>query len=109
MVAGSCAMSRRCFGATGGTLSWRDDAAAALLDAYQRVRPLAPSERRQLLVELRLAAIRFAASRLKDFGLPQTSSVVERRALDPQDYVDRLAIIEGGGDRHVAQLLQRRL
>jgi homoserine kinase type II len=89
-----------------GVLEWRHDVAAALLDAYQRVRPFSRSEVRGFHTELRLAAIRFAASRLKDFGLP--SSAVERRALDPQDYVERLHAIDAAGARHVAALLQRR-
>ncbi len=89
-----------------GVMQWRTDAAAALVDGYQGVRALTPSERRGFHTELRLAAIRFAASRLKDFGLPSTA--VERRPLDPQDYVDRLAIIDGQSARDIAALLQRR-
>jgi homoserine kinase type II len=74
------------------------DVAAALVAGYQRERPLTPSERRGLFVELRIAAIRFAASRLRDFGLPRDDAP-DRRVLDPADFIDRLAFFEGHGER----------
>ena len=73
---------------------------------HQQVRRLRPSEQRGLLGELRLAAIRFAASRMKDFSLPRAEgSVAERRFLDPADFFERLDLIEGLGDRGVRQAL----
>ncbi len=86
----------------GGQLRWREDLAAAFVDAYQRVRRLTPSEERGVFGELRRAAVRFAASRMVDFGLPRPAgSIAERRYLDPADYLDRLDVLEGMGERAV--------
>ncbi len=83
-----------------GVMTLRDDVAAAFVEGYQRVRPLTATERRGLFTELRLAAIRFAASRLRDFGLPRDDAP-ERRVLDPIDFIDRLHVIEGAGEQAI--------
>jgi homoserine kinase type II len=89
-----------------GVMVLRDDVAVALVDGYQRVRRLRPSERRGFFGELRQAAIRFAASRMVDFALPRPAgTVVERRYLDPGDFVARLDLLEGLGERGVRRLL----
>lgn len=46
----------------------------ALLEAYERIRPLSPAERTLLLDEARLAALRFAVGRLLDFELKKPDS-----------------------------------
>jgi homoserine kinase type II len=76
-----------------------DDVAAALVESYQRVRPFAPSERRGLFTELRLAALRFTTSRLRDFETPRKGDVAERRYLDYRDFLSRLHLFEGAGER----------
>jgi homoserine kinase type II len=89
-----------------GVMTLRDDVAVALVDGYQQVRRLRPSERRGFFGELRQAAIRFAASRMVDFALPRpASAVAERRYLDPADFIARLDLIEGLGERGVRRLL----
>ncbi|MDP9898106.1 homoserine kinase [Variovorax ginsengisoli] len=50
--------------------------AAALLDAYQTVRPLEAAERQLLPAMLRAAALRFWISRLWDFHLPREASML---------------------------------
>ncbi len=50
---------------------------AALLDAYQRVRPLQPLERELLPDALRAAALRFWVSRLGDLHLPRDAQLLQ--------------------------------
>jgi homoserine kinase type II len=57
-----------------------DDRAAALVAAYERVRPLTGSERRLLPALLRAAALRFWLSRLDDLHSPR-----DARLLEPHD------------------------
>lgn len=95
-----------CFRRQDGHMRLREDVAAALVDGYQGVRRLRPSERRGLFGELRLAAVRFAASRMRDFALPRPAgSVAERRFLDPADFLERLDLLEGLGERGTARAL----
>ncbi len=93
-----------CFRRQGDAMTLRDDVATALVDGYQRERPLTPSERRGFHGELLLASLRFAASRLRDFGLPRDDTV-ERRFLDPADYVDRFEVLAGIGERRLRSML----
>jgi homoserine kinase type II len=90
-----------------GVMTLREDVAQALVDGYQRVRRLRPSERRGFFGELRLAAVRFAASRMVDFALPRSAaSTAERRYLDPADFIARLDLLEGHGDRGLRRRLE---
>lgn len=59
----------------------------ALMRGYQSVRPLTDTERRGLHVECRLAALRFAISRYRDFGEPPDSmaNVVQLPATQSDD------------------------
>ena len=85
---------------------FRADVAAALVAGYQRRRQLDPAERRGLFQELRLASIRFATSRLRDFAVPRDGPQPERRVLDPADFVQRLQWLEGQGERAVLRALE---
>jgi homoserine kinase type II len=42
---------------------------AAMVDGYARVRPLEPRERRGLVVETKLAALRFTVTRITDYAM----------------------------------------
>ena len=65
--------------------------ARGLVAGYQAVRPFRPSERRGFFVEAQLAAIRFTASRVRDFEVPRpTSQPAERTYLDYRDFLARL-------------------
>jgi homoserine kinase type II len=86
-----------CFQRRDGAMVLLDDVAAALTDAYRRVRPLRDSERRGFFTELRLACLRFTASRLRDFETPRHGAA-DRRYLDYRDFLDRLRCVEGDGD-----------
>jgi homoserine kinase type II len=57
---------------------------AAMLDAYQAVRPLQAAERQLLNPMLRAAALRFWISRLWDFHLPREASMLQ--AHDPNHF-----------------------
>ena len=58
--------------------------AAALLEAYQTVRPLGAAERHLLPAMLRAAALRFWISRLWDFHLPREASMLKPH--DPRHF-----------------------
>lgn len=85
-------------------MSLREDVAAALVEGYVKVRPLRDSERRGLFTELRLAAVRFTASRIRDFEAPGKQGG-DRRYLDYRDFLARLDVIEGRGERSLRQAL----
>jgi homoserine kinase type II len=70
--------------------------AAALLEAYQSVRPLGAAERHLLPAMLRAAALRFWISRLWDFHLPREASMLKPH--DPRHFERVL--------RHRARALQ---
>ena len=89
----------------GEQMVFRPDVAAALVAGYQRRRRLAPVDKRGLFQELRLASIRFATSRLRDFAVPRAGPQPERRVLDPADFVQRLQWLEGQGERAVRRAL----
>ncbi len=88
----------------GDAMILHDDAAAALVDGYQRVRPFSPSEKRGFFTELRVAAARFTASRIRDFEVPR-ATVGERRYLDHRDFLARLDVVEGRGEGALRQVL----
>jgi homoserine kinase type II len=59
------------------TGKWRTELLLAFLSAYEKVRPLEPSERRMLNPMLRAAAFRFWLSRLWDFYLPRQATLLQ--------------------------------
>jgi homoserine kinase type II len=59
-------------GAPGGGM--RLDLAAALLDGYQRVRPLTAGDREALVIEVRAAAARFTITRITDVYLARVDN-----------------------------------
>ena len=61
-----------------------DERAAALVAAYERLRPLEPAEHRLLPALLRAAALRFWLSRLWDLHLPRDASLL--KAHDPAHF-----------------------
>ena len=81
------------------------DIAAAMVEGYRRRRALHPSEARGLFTELRLAAIRFTTSRLRDFSVPREGPAPERRILDPNEFRARLSFFDGLGERATLKLL----
>ena len=62
----------------------------ALLRAYEAVRPLEPAERTRLVDEARLAAARFAITRITDVFLPEGVDPELRKRKDFREYVRRL-------------------
>ncbi len=88
----------------GERMKLRADVAAALVDGYASERALQPSEVRGFFNELRFAAVRFTASRIRDFEAPGKQGG-ERRYLDHRDFLQRLDVIEGHGDRGMRALL----
>jgi homoserine kinase type II len=71
-----------------------------LIAGYQSVRRLAPSERRGFFVEAQLAAVRFTASRLRDFEMPRPSrEKAARTHLDYRAFLARLDALQALGER----------
>lgn len=78
----------------------------ALVQGYQSVRPLAASERSGLWSETCLAALRFTASRVRDFELPRPGrDGAARDRLDYRDFLARLDALEAMGRRGFAALV----
>ncbi|MCC7074923.1 MAG: homoserine kinase [Deltaproteobacteria bacterium] len=78
----------------------------ALVQGYREVRPLAPSERRGLYQECLLAALRFTASRARDFELPRPDRAgAARDRLDYRDFLARLEALQALGRRGFAALV----
>ena len=77
----------------------------ALVQGYQGVRPLAPSERRGLYTETMLAALRFTASRARAFEIPRPDRAgASRDRLDYRDFLARLEALQAMGRRGFAAL-----
>ncbi|HEY4223297.1 MAG TPA: homoserine kinase, partial [Myxococcota bacterium] len=90
---------------------WRSDERAydadrcqALVAGYQSVRPLSPTEKRGLFVEAVFAAVRFTASRVRDFEVPRAGAP-ERSYLDYRDFAARLDAIEALGPKPFRRLV----
>ncbi|MBI1948101.1 MAG: homoserine kinase [Deltaproteobacteria bacterium] len=78
----------------------------ALVQGYREVRPLAPSERRGLYLETQLAALRFTASRARDFELPRPEREhATRDRLDYRDFLARLEALQAMRRRGFAALI----
>ena len=76
------------------------DRCKALLAGYQRVRPLHASEKRGMFWVALVGAVRFTASRLRDFEVPRDRDQGAQRAyLDYRDFLRRLEALEGLGDK----------
>ena len=65
-------------------------AADSVLLAYEAVRPLDHSERSRLIDEARLAAARFAITRITDVFLPEGVDPDLRKRKDFREYIRRL-------------------
>jgi homoserine kinase type II len=94
-----------CWQRQGEAMVFRPEVAAALVAGYRCHRPLSSSEVRGLFVELQLAAVRFAASRLRDFAVPRDGPAPQRRVLDPADFVQRLEGLQGAGESSTLKAL----
>lgn len=73
----------------------------ALVAGYQRVRPLAPEERIALFPEARLAAVRFAITRITDIELRRDAAPAGK---DYRRYLARLHALDALGPDDFAQL-----
>jgi homoserine kinase type II len=74
----------------------------ALVAGYQEDRPLAPSDRAELFHQMRLAAIRFAVTRITDFELrPRGAGIFK----DYRRFLARLRRIEALGEAGLLTLL----
>ena len=67
--------------------------ARALLQSYERVRPLGDDERRHLPLLARGAALRFLLTRLYDWAHTPADALVKRK--DPQEYLAKLRFHRG--------------
>ena len=78
-----------------------------LMQGYQSVRPLKPSERRGLFIEVLLAGIRFTTSRLRDFEVPrpENDDGSERRYLDYRDFLARVRTVRAMRTHGVQRLV----
>ncbi|WP_421994268.1 homoserine kinase [Reyranella sp.] len=74
-------------------MSFNATKARALLQGYERARPLEPEERRQLPLLARGAALRFLLTRLYDWVHTPEGALVKRK--DPREYLDRLRFHRG--------------
>ncbi len=88
------------------------DSARALVDAYQSVRRLRDSERRGFFVEVLFAAVRFTASRVRDFEVPagaggraKNVGDAERTVLDYRDFLRRLDALESMGESRLRKMV----
>lgn len=72
-------------------------AQAALLTAYEAERPLTAEERQRLPAEVRLAAARFAITRITDVFLPADVDPGLRQRKDYREYLARLAFWQAAG------------
>jgi homoserine kinase type II len=96
-----CAWS---FARHGETMALVDDTATALVQGYQEVRAFSSTEKRGFFSELLLACVRFTTSRIRDFEVPRPGSA-ERRHLDYRDFLARLDVVEGRGERSLRATL----
>ena len=74
--------------------SFNITAAKALLNGYERRRPLSPAEKEALPILARGAAIRFFLTRLADWGATPAGALV--RPKDPLEYERKLAVHREG-------------